>query len=195
MPDEPTSPSPSFAEVFAGLERGDQDAARSLYERFIEQLIRMAGRKLQNKLVSRADPESVAHSVFESFFDGVNRKRFELRNWGMVLGLLAKITLRKCLRRKRQEMQARRFPGAKLNPLEEWEAIAATPGPDEEAMMADLMTTALADFDADERTVIDEYMKEQTVDSVTQHVKLSERTVHRIIARFRRRLEELTDRE
>jgi RNA polymerase sigma factor (sigma-70 family) len=193
MPSDPATP--SFADVFAGLDHGDQEAARKLYERFIDQLIRLAGRKLKYQLGSAADPESVAHSVFESFFEGVQRKRFELRNWGMVFGLLAHIAFRKCLRRKREEMQGRRIPGGKLNPLEGWEVVTAAPGPEEEAMVADLLATALEDLDADERSIIEEYMKGVTVDGVARQVKLSERTVHRVVARFRTKLQELMDRE
>ena len=195
MPSEPNSPTPSFADIFAGLELGDQEAARKLYERFIDQLIRLASRKLKFQLGSGADPESVAHSVFESFFEGVSRKQFELRNWGMVFGLLAHITFRKCLRRKRREMQERHIPGGKLLAIDDWEAINPTPGPEEEAMVADLLATALAEFDAEERMVIEEYMKGVTVDSVAQQVKLSERTIHRVVAKFRAKLQELMDRE
>src|SRR5262245_9459658 len=130
-----SAPTPSFVDVFTGLDAGDQDAARRLYERFVDQLIRLASRKLKYQLGSGADPESVAHSVFESFFEGMHQKQFELRNWGMVFGLLAHITFRKCMRRKRSEMQARRNPGGRQVNMEDWEAAAGTPGPAEEALV------------------------------------------------------------
>ncbi|MBY0512838.1 MAG: hypothetical protein K2P78_02885 [Gemmataceae bacterium] len=188
-------PTQSFLDVFTGLDAGDQDAARRLYERFVDQLIRLAARKLKYQLGSGADPESVAHSVFESFFEGMQQKQFELRNWGMVFGLLAHITFRKCMRRKRAEMQARRNPGGHQVELPDWEAAAGSPGPQEEAMVADLLRTALDGFDPDERAVIEEYMSGATVDGVANKVGLSERTVHRVVARFRARLAELMDRE
>lgn len=191
MSTTPHAPSPSFDQLWAGLNAGDQDAARKLYERFIDQLIRLAAKKLKYQLGSHADPEDVAHSVFESFFEGLQGRAFEARNWGMVFGLLAHITFRKCLKRKRSEMQARRNPGAPVGPLDAIEAATASPGPAEEAMVAELLGAALGRLDPLERQVIDAHLGGRTTDATAQQVGLSTRTVQRIITEFRNRLEQL----
>jgi RNA polymerase sigma-70 factor, ECF subfamily len=184
-------PSPSFLEVWAGLAAGDQDAARHLYERFIDHLVRSAAARLKYRFGSGADPESVAHSAFESFFEGVKADRYEFRNWAAVFGLLSHITFRKCLRRKRAETRQRRDPGAPVAPLGDWEAATAAPGPDEEAMVAELLQSALDGFDPDERAMLDAYLQGTTPDEVAQTVGLTVRTVQRVVARFRDRLESL----
>lgn len=185
------APDSSFAEIVAGLIGGDQEAARRLYVRFVDDLVRLAGRRLRYQLGSRADPESVAHSAFESFFRGVAGGRVEVRNWGMVYGLLAHITFRKCLKRKRHESRVRRAGEAASVSLGDWEAAAAQTGPDEEAMLADLLETALAQFDPDERAVIDSLMQGATPEEVAGRVRLSSRTVYRVRDRFRESLEQL----
>ena len=187
----PPDSSPSFDHFWASLNAGDKDAARIPYERFIDQLIRLATKELKFKLGSQADPESVAHSVFESFFEGVQENKIEARNWGMVFGLLAHITFRKCLKRKRAEMRDRRNPGKPIAPLDEIQAATASPGPAEMAMMTELLDLALQGLDADERTVVDAYMTGLTTDAVAQQVGLSMRTVQRVIERFCHKLEEL----
>ena len=185
------SSSSSFEQLWGGLNSGDQEAARKLYERFVDQLIRLATTKLKYQLGSNADPESVAQSVFQSFFEGLQRHQFEARSWGMVFGLLSHITFRKCLKRKRAEMQARRNPGTPVSPLGEFEAAAGSPGPAEQAMVKELLETALAGFDANELVMINTYMEGQTTDTVAQKVGLTARTVQRVIEKFRTRLEQL----
>jgi DNA-directed RNA polymerase specialized sigma24 family protein len=129
--------------------------------------------------------------VFESFFEGIQDHKIEARNWGMVFGLLAHITFRKCLKRKRAEMRDRRNPGKPVAPLDEIQAATANPGPSELVMMTELLDLALKGLDANERVVVDAYMTGLTTDAVAQQVGLSMRTVQRVIERFCRKLEEL----
>jgi hypothetical protein len=184
----PLPPSESFEKVMAGLAVGDQQAARRLYERFIDRLIVLAARKLDKTLGAKVDPESVAVSVFESFFDRHGRGEFAFDNWGMVLGLLSHITFRKCLNRNRDRRAAKRDE-TRAVAFADWQAAAAGPGPAEEAMLADLVARALADFDEDERAILDQFLAGATVDAVALSIRLSTRTVFRVIERFRKRVE------
>ncbi len=127
-------------------------------------------------------------SVFESFFDGHRKGEFTFHNWGMVLGLLSHITFRKCLNRNRDGRAQKREAGRGLT-LEDWRAATADPGPDQVAMVRDLIDRALADFDADERSILDRFLAGATVDAVAVAVHFSTRTVHRVIEQFRKRLE------
>ncbi|HVK13597.1 MAG TPA: ECF-type sigma factor [Gemmataceae bacterium] len=186
----PLPPTESFADVMAGLDAGDQEAARRLYERFIDRLVVLAAKTLDKKLGARVDPESVAVSVFESFFDGHQKGQLTFHNWGMVLGLLSHITFRKCLNRNR-DRRARKRDESGVVAFEDWRAAAADPGPDQVVMLKDLIDRALTDFDQDERAVLDHFLGGATVAAVAQEVRLSTRTVHRVIERFRKRLDRL----
>jgi DNA-directed RNA polymerase specialized sigma24 family protein len=181
---------PSFDHIMAGLSVSDQDAAKKLYERYIDQLIRLAARKLDRKLGARVDPESVAHSVFESFFEGLQKAEFELHNWGMVFGLLAHITFNKCLNRRRFHTQKKRDAGLVVS-FDDWQAVATQPGPVDEAVMTELVEKALAAFDDDDRAIIDTFMSGVTKDESAKRHKCSVRSVERVLQEFRENLEAL----
>lgn len=126
-------------------------------------------------------------SVFESFFDGQARGEFALHNWGMVLGLLSHITFRKCLNRNR-DRTAKKRDETRTVPFEEWQRAAGGPLPEDEAGLAELLAQALAGFDAEEREVIEAYLEGSTTEAVADRVGFSQRTVQRILERFRTRL-------
>lgn len=190
MPPDPTS----FDEVLAGLNAGDQEAARRIHERFVDGLIRIATQRLGRDLGPRADPESVAQSVFLSFFTRQRRGEYQLFSWAMVFGLLAHITFRKCLNRVRYHGQAKRDPGT-LIAFEDWQAAAGGPSPADEAELAELLDASLAGFDEDERAMIDGYMRGESATQVAERVGLSTRSVQRAVEEFRERLMDLLDRE
>ena len=179
--------SPSLDNILTGLSAGDQEAARLLHARFADPLIRLADQKLGRDLGPRADPESVAQSVFLSFFTRQKRGEYQFSNWAMVYGLLAHITFRKCLNRRRHHHAAKRDAGAVAS-LEDWQAAAAGPGPDDEAMVADLLAKALAGFDDEEREMIDGCLRGETPTRVAERMKCSKRTAQRAMADFRERL-------
>lgn len=181
---------PSFDHIMAGLTTGEQDAARKLYERYIDQLISLAARKLDRRLGARVDPESVAHSVFESFFEGVQKEEFQLHNWGMVFGLLAHITFNKCLNRKRHHTRQKRDGGPHVA-FDDWQAVAAQPGPVDEAIMAELVEKALATFDDDDRGIVDTFMSGASKDDTAKAHRCSVRSVERVLQEFRQNLERL----
>lgn len=183
-----TPDDPSLAECLHRLSAGDQAAAREVYERFVDRLVHQAARRLDRGLGARADPESVAHSVFESFFERHQAGDLVLHNWGMVFGLLSHITFRKCLNRNRDLRREKRGGAAAALSLEDWHLAAAAPGPDEEAMVVDTLNAVLAAFDEDERAVLDAYMAGATPDAVAARVRLSTRTVQRVVERFRKQL-------
>lgn len=188
-----TPESPSLDAVLAGLAAGDQDAARRIHERFVDSLIRLAARRLGRDLGPRVDPESVAQSVFLSFFTRQKRGEYQLYNWGMVFGLLAHITFKKCLNRIRFERQAKRDAAAAV-PLD-WQPVADGPGPAEEAEVAELLAKALADFDPDERAMIDGHLSGEPTAKVAERVGMSTRSVQRAVEEFRDRLLALLDAE
>lgn len=62
-----------FHAVLSALSDGDQDAARRIYERFIDRLVVLASSSLDKKNQAKIDPQSVAHSALMSFFGGQTR--------------------------------------------------------------------------------------------------------------------------
>jgi DNA-directed RNA polymerase specialized sigma24 family protein len=190
-----TPESSSLDAVLAGLAAGDQEAARRIHERFVGALVRLAARSLPRRPGLLADPESIAQSVFLSFFTGQRRGAYQLDSWAMVYGLLAHITLTKCLSRVRAARRRKRDPGAAVVTLEDWQQAAAGPGPEDEAVLAELLDAALDGLAPDERAMIEGVLGGESPAEVALRVRRSDRTVQRAVERFQKRLRKLLDRE
>jgi RNA polymerase sigma factor (sigma-70 family) len=75
---------------------GDAVAQHLLWERYFEQLVRVARKKLGTAPRAVADEEDAAACAFRSFFEGVRRDRFpDLADRDDLWGLLIKIAKRK----------------------------------------------------------------------------------------------------
>src|SRR5687768_17015475 len=83
------------AQLLQGHEAGDQDATTELFNRYVDQLIRLARHRLAPKLARRIDPEDVVQSAYRSFFTAAGQGRFVLERSGDLWRLLAGITLNK----------------------------------------------------------------------------------------------------
>lgn len=186
--------SQSFDNLFEGLEGGQQEAAGKIYYRFIDALVRLAATKLDPKLGAKADPESVAQSVFQSFFARQNREEFSLHNWGQVYGLLTHITLRKCLNRNRDLRRQKRDETGHVT-FEDWQKASGGPGPEDEAMVKELLNKALDSFDGDHQRMITLFMEGNSIEKVAQEVGFSSRMVQRVVKQFREQLFKLFDQE
>ncbi len=178
----------SEPEVFGVLSRlkdGDQEAARKIYERFVDHLVGLATQKLDRRLQAKIDPESVAHSAFMSFFDRHRDGAYDLQNWGMVFGLLSHITFCKCLNRNRHFRQQRRDESQVVH-FEDWKAIDKAPGPDEVLMVDELLESAFRILEhEDRRKMVELYLDGHTTDEVANRTGFSQRTVQRAIEEFR----------
>jgi RNA polymerase sigma factor (sigma-70 family) len=76
----------------------DQAAAQRLWERYFEQLLGLARKKLKGQACRFADEEDVVQSAFKSFFLGIGRGRFpRLSDRNSLWSLLVLITVRKSL--------------------------------------------------------------------------------------------------
>lgn len=180
-----------FQAVLTALNEGDQDAARKIYERFIDRLVALASSRLDRKHQSKIDPQSVAHSALMSFFGGQKDGAFELQNWGMVLGLLSHITFRKCLNRNRYFRQKRRNESGVIQ-FADWQNADKAPGPEEQVMLEELLEKALNSLKHPERKeMVELFLDGNSTDEVADRVGFSQRTVQRSIDEFKTVLQQL----
>lgn len=77
------------------LRHGDQDAAARLYARYANRLHALAQTKYYPDLSSRVDCDDIVQSVFESFFRGVNKGRYDVPAGEELWHLFLVITLNK----------------------------------------------------------------------------------------------------
>jgi DNA-directed RNA polymerase specialized sigma24 family protein len=132
----------SVSRRIAGLKAGDAAAARELWERFFERLVRLARRKLRAASRRVADEEDVVVSVLDSLCRGARRGSFPLlTDRNDLWQLLVVLTARKAANQAKRERRIKRGGGkvrgesaldrANLGDGEQGiDAVAATtPGP------------------------------------------------------------------
>ena len=94
------------------LSHGDEGAARQLWERYFEKLVRLARRKMDGLDLRSADEEDVALSAMNSFCRGMAAHRFDgIAGAEELWKLLVTITARKVCAQRRQHFAQKRGGG------------------------------------------------------------------------------------
>jgi RNA polymerase sigma-70 factor (ECF subfamily) len=184
--------------VLKQLRAGDQEAATQVFHRFAQQLVGLAGHKLNQLIRCKAGPEDVIQSVFKSFFLRQRQGQFALQGWDDVWDLLVIITLRKCCNRVEHFQAARRDVRrevAAAPPASEsgtgWEALAREPDPAEAAQLAETLEQLFATFQERERSILELTLQGLSAREVGTRVGCSERKVFRVLERARHELDRL----
>jgi RNA polymerase sigma factor (sigma-70 family) len=190
----------SFDDAMARLKAGDQQAARQVFERYVQRLIALASARLGGKFRRKVDPEEVVQSVFNSFFHRHRDDQYELTSWDGLWGLLAAITIHKC-GHKIEHFQAARRDLAKeaSSPLvtdesrSDWEAIAGEPTAEQVAILDETIVSLLRELDERSGQIFLLVLQGWSTEEIGNEVRCSERTARRVLNRVRRRLEEVRD--
>ncbi len=94
------------------VKKGDQAAARKLWERYFDRLVKSAGWKMRDMARRVADEEDIALSVFHSLYQGGKAGRFEqLQNRDDLWRLLIAITNHKIVDQVRRQTSQKRGAG------------------------------------------------------------------------------------
>lgn len=192
----------SFDNAMARLKVGDQQAARAVFERYVQRLIALASTRLGGRLRRKVDPEDVVQSVFNSFFHRQAADQYELANWDGLWGLLAAITIHKC-GHKIEHFQAacRDVANEDSSPLltdesrRDWEAVAGDPTPAQIAILDETIVGLLHELDERDGQIFLLVLQGWSTEEIGNEVRCSERTARRVLNRVRRRLEGLRDGE
>jgi RNA polymerase sigma-70 factor (ECF subfamily) len=192
------SASDSFTDIMARLRGGDQGAAREIFQRFVDQLVRLAHRQFDAVMRRKVDAEDVVQSAYKSFFLRYGDGKMEIQNWGNLWGMLTVITLRKCFDRVEYHRAAlrdvRREASAQSDTTESlpwWEAVARDPTPEEAAMLAETVEQLLRGLEIDERPVLEMSLQGYSSSEISQQTGVGERTVRRMRERIRKKLERM----
>jgi RNA polymerase sigma-70 factor, ECF subfamily len=188
----------AFQALIDRLRRGEPDAARQIFHQFGQRLIALARSRLHGQIRHKVDPEDIMQSVFKSFFRRQADAPFELDNQDSLWSLLTKLTLRKCghkiehFRAQCRDVQREVAP----RPLPEdsyssWEAMAREPTPVEAALLNEALAALLRDLSERDRRIVELSLRGYTVAEVSVQVACAERTVQRLLARIKQRLERL----
>ncbi|MCO6455182.1 MAG: helix-turn-helix domain-containing protein [Pirellulaceae bacterium] len=171
------------------LKRGDDEAARQLWNRYFARLVGLARSRLAAAPTRLADEEDAALSAFDSFCRGAEQGRFrQLEDRDDLWQLLVVLTVRKILDQRnyerRQKRAARHADGelaaAELT-LEQWDQVlGGEPTPEMAAIVAEEFSRLMGRLeDAELRSIALLKMEGYTNQEVAEQLGCARRTVQR----------------
>jgi RNA polymerase sigma-70 factor, ECF subfamily len=190
----------SFQQLMRRLQARDEAAAAEVFGRFAHRLIGLARQNLDVRLRQKVDPDDVMQSALKSFFLRHAEGRFELRDWDSLWSMLVVITLRKCGHKVEHFRAACRDVRREAAPLVtddsagSWEAVSREPTPAQASLLAEAVEQVMGSLgDERERRVVELSLQGHDTAEVSAAVGLTRRTVQRVLARVRQRLERMRD--
>jgi RNA polymerase sigma factor (sigma-70 family) len=191
----------SFDELMTRLRSGEDDAATAVFRRYAHRLAALAQRRFEPRLRTKADLEGVVQSALKSFFLRHEDGRFALEDWEGLWGLLVAITMHKCdkrrryLRAGRRDARRDRSLDSDIGPARRLPLLDRAPSPVDVAMLEETIDRLLADLDPRDRAIMEGRLEGYSAEEVAIQNGCSERTVLRIWARMKQRLERLQQEE
>ncbi len=180
----------AFAEVMAGLQAGDDDAATAVYDRFAHRLMALAHLHLAPLVRLQVDPEDVVQSVFRSFFRRQAAGPETFAHWRDLWRRLAVIAVRKCARKSRRalrDLQAVR----PLDPMHLVQMLDRQPRPEEAVALTDLLASLMRRLRPSDREFLVLLLQGYGTGEISEQIGCSERRVQRALVRIRARLDHL----
>jgi RNA polymerase sigma-70 factor (ECF subfamily) len=186
MPDSPSERSPLEA-----LRAGDEDAARQLFDRYAEQLVVLARRRISQRLASRIDAEDIVQSVFRTFFHRAKQGQFHFEDPDDVCKLLARITAHKTFRQIAFHRRAKRDAGQETAQGDDaqdllMKLMMAEPSPEEAAAFVDQLQHFLGKLKTEERRILELRMEGYNNVEIAQRLGIDDRSVRRVMERVRK---------
>jgi RNA polymerase sigma-70 factor (ECF subfamily) len=189
MSDSPAGESPLDA-----LQAGDEEAARQLFERYAEQLVLLARRRISQRLASRIDAEDIVQSVFRTFFHRARQGQFHVEDPDDIVKLLARITVYKTFRQVAFHRRAKRNAGQEAGQVDDaqemlMKLLAGEPSPEETAAFLDQLEHFLAKLETDERQILEMRMEGHSNVDIAAQLKRTDRHIRRVMERVRDKAE------
>ncbi len=183
-------------DLLAKWKAGDEDAARILFERYVNQLCGLARNRLSERMQRRVEPEDIVHSAYRSFFRKADDEVYTLSQSGDLWKLLAAITINKLrgqvefhTAKKRgvytEESLAAHHSTMGLGP----QAIGQEPSPEDAVAVIEELQTVLSGLDPMKRQVLELALQNYSEAEIAQEVQRSARTVRRVLQELRSQLE------
>ncbi|MAT69731.1 MAG: RNA polymerase subunit sigma-70 [Planctomycetaceae bacterium] len=171
-------------------EGGESDAHQELWDRFFSRLAALARRQLGDLPAHLRDDEDVALSALNSFFTRAGQNLFsQLHDRNDLWQLLAKITARKAVSRRRRALAQKRGGGRTVAvsdlSAEVQDFVDHEPTPDQLAALNEQCHRLLAALDDELRTLAVMKLQGYANREIAEQLGRVERTVERKLERVR----------
>lgn len=169
---------------------GDEEAARQLFENYVDRLVALARRRISQRLAGRVDPEDVVQSVFRTFFHRVKEGQFHLAEQDDLCKLLMRITVHKTLRKVAFHQAARRDfvkeMGQGAEPLRQLQSVPdRDPSPEEAVAFIDQLEHFLSQLKPQERQIIELRLQGYSNEEIEAKTGIYDRKIRRLLERVR----------
>jgi len=181
LPNDRTEKTQLETELFLEkLNAGSDSGLEALFYQYFEKLRSLAARKMGPHV--RAAPDSIVMSVMGSMVRGLREGRFHVSDCRRLWNLLVTITLNKI--RKRVE----KHHGEEPPPSALYEQLSQGPGPEDIAIVDDLIETALEGLDSEYREILTRFLAGCSRTEISHQLGLSyaavKYKVSRLVDRF-----------
>ncbi|MCS6851863.1 MAG: sigma-70 family RNA polymerase sigma factor [Gemmataceae bacterium] len=183
-------PSPEDRALLESFQAGDPDAARRLFDGYVDRLLPLARRRLSQRLASRVDAEDIVQSVFRTFFKRLKAGRFRIDDQDDLCKLLVRITVHKTLRQIAFHKAAKRDPS-----LEAGQGTGSVdhlrhlldqePTPEAQVAFLDELESFLSQLRPQEREILELRMQGYSNEEIAQKLGIYDRKIRRVIERVR----------
>jgi RNA polymerase sigma-70 factor (ECF subfamily) len=177
---------------------GEQQAAQQIFDRYVERLLGLAKRRLNERLARRVDPEDIVQSVFRTFFARVQADFFSIQDPDDLCKLLVRITLHKTLKQVAYHQAAKRHPDREQFPRENhqdplMQLMDREPGPEEASAFLDELEHFLERLRPVERRIVELRLQGYGTDEIARILGIYDRKVRRVTERIRGLAESIRD--
>jgi RNA polymerase sigma-70 factor (ECF subfamily) len=174
---------------------GSQDAARQIFDCYVDRLVALARRRISQRLAGRVDPEDVVQSVFRTFFHHAREGQFHIADQDDLCKLLMRMTVHKTLRKVAFHRAAKRDMNQELphgeEPQQELQAIMARePTPDEAVTFLDQLEHFMLRLRPQEREILEMRLHGWSNDEISAKLGIYDRKIRRVFERVRSLAEE-----
>lgn len=182
-------PKPGLTELLPLLPAGDNQAARALFDRFSDRLVRLADQHLNRKLAGRVDGEDVVQSVFRTFFRRGTEGEFHIDSSAQLWQLLVRITILKARAKARHHTAAMRSTAAEdAETAALFDLTTPEPGPEDALVLIEQVDALLKNLPPLYGQLLGLRLHGHTATDAADELGVSRQTVHRALNLLQERL-------
>jgi len=171
------------------IQAGSESAAKELFDKYCERLMRLSKRRISQRMGSRFDPDDVVQSAFRTFFKRVKNDEFTFEQEEDLFKLLVRLTVRKTLRQVVHHQAAKRSPTSEMTDGSDDSQLLAqvagnVPAPDVELALLEQFEKLMESLTPMERQVVELKMQGYTTVEIAEKLGSYDRKIRRLLERI-----------